>query len=140
MRFERSKAQKSKLISNSKLCRRSILNCKTEAIRSRWIRGENSRRRGCRSGPPTLVVDSCTRKRQVGTGRQKMRGEQDARSQKGRDKKHRQRERVFAILVFWSSKSKYCVDKYVTLRRLCRVYKQSAVKGLCIVDFDDDLL
>lgn len=38
------------------------------------------------------------------------------------------------------AKSKYCVDKYVTLRRLCRVYKQSAVKGLCIVDFDDDFL
>jgi len=67
-----------------------------------------------------------------------MRGEQDARSQKG-ETKHRQRERVFVILVFWSSKSKYCVDKYVTLRRLCRIYKQGPVKGLCIVDFDDFL-
>jgi hypothetical protein len=65
-----------------------------------------------------------------------MRGEKDARSQKG-ETKHRQRERVFVVLVFWSSKSKYCVNKDVTLCRLCRIYKQSAAKGLCIVDFDD---
>lgn len=79
---------------------RRRLNCKG-AIRSRLsvLWGENSRRRGCRSGPPTLVVDSCTRKRraaqvEVGTGRQKWGGEPEAGDKTPS-------ARVFVILVLW---------------------------------------
>lgn len=75
------------------------------------VEREKNRRRGCRSGPPTLVVDSCTRKRRAGTGRQKW-----GASQKGGNTVSQQQSGQ-RVSCFLRGEEKRSGRLYLTLRR-----------------------